>query len=124
MRFEGGILDGKRLDLSPEMSCLIGTRGSGKSAILECLRYGLDLPMPGTADETDLTYKQELVRFALKSGGKVVVETEDAAGRRFEVRRILNESRDVYHDGKLQPGITIPLKKPPLLWAERAGGTW
>ncbi len=112
IRFEGGILDGKHLDLSPEMSCLIGIRGSGKSAILECLRYALDLPMPGTADETDLTYKQELVRFALKSGGKVVVETEDSAGRRFEVRRILNESRDVYHDGELQPGITIPLKNP------------
>ena len=112
IRFEGGILNGKRLDLSPEMSCLIGIRGSGKSAILECLRYGLDLPMPGTADETDLAYKRELVRYALKSGGKVVVETEDSAGRRFEVRRILNESRDVYHNGELQPGIAVPLKNP------------
>ena len=37
VRFEGGILDGKRMEFSPEMSCLIGIRGSGKSAILECL---------------------------------------------------------------------------------------
>lgn len=34
IRFEGGILDGKRLNLSPEMNCLTGIRGSGKSAAL------------------------------------------------------------------------------------------
>lgn len=112
IRFEGGILDGHRLDFSPEMSCLIGIRGSGKSAILECLRYGLELPMPGSSDETDLKYKQELVRFALKSGGKVVIETEDAEGRLFEISRILNESRDISHNGDLLPGVNIPLKNP------------
>ncbi|MDY0165667.1 MAG: AAA family ATPase [Thermoguttaceae bacterium] len=112
IRFEGGLLDGKELALSPEMNCLIGIRGSGKSAVLECLRYGLDLPMPGSSDKVDVEYKQELVRHYLKSGGKVVIETEDSAGRRFEVRRILNESRDVYHSGELQPGINVPLKNP------------
>jgi chromosome segregation protein len=112
IRFEGGLLDGKELAFSTEMSCLIGIRGSGKSAVLECLRYGLDLPLPGSSDKVDLEYKQELVRHYLKSGGKVVIETEDSAGRRFEVRRILNESRDVYHEGALQPGINIPLKDP------------
>jgi chromosome segregation protein len=110
--FEGGILDGKRLNFSPEMSCLIGIRGSGKSAILECLRYALELPMPGSSDETDLKYKQELVRFALKSGGKVVVEAMDAQGRLFEVRRILNERKDIYHNGELLPGVSPPLKNP------------
>lgn len=110
--FEGGILDGKRLDFSPEMNCLIGIRGSGKSAILECLRYGLELPMPGSSEETDLKYKQELVRFSLKSGGKVVVEAEDAQGRLFEVRRILNERMDIYHNGDLLPGVSLPLKNP------------
>jgi len=112
IRFEGGLLDGKELAFSTEMSCLIGIRGSGKSAVLECLRYGLDMPMPGSSDKVDLEYKQELVRHYLKSGGKVVIETEDSAGRRFEVRRILNENRDVYHEGVLQPGINIPLKNP------------
>ena len=112
IRFEGGIFNGKRLAFSPEMSCLIGIRGSGKSAILECLRYGLDLPLPGSPDETDLKYKQELVRFALKSGGKVVIEAKDAEGRLFEISRILNENRDISHNGDLLPGVGIPLKNP------------
>jgi len=112
IRFEGGILDGRRLDVSPEMTCLIGIRGSGKSAILECLRYGLELPMPGSPDETDLRYKEELVRFALRSGGKVVMEVEDAEGRVFEISRILNERMDISHNGELLPGVSIPLRNP------------
>ena len=93
------------------MNCLIGIRGSGKSAILECLRFALECLAEST-EEMDLKYKQDLVRFSLGSGGKVVVEVEDAQGRRYEVRRILNERRDVYFDGELRPGVRIPLKNP------------
>jgi len=110
--FEGGILDGKRIDLSDEMNCLIGIRGSGKSAVLECLRFALELPLPESTEELDLKYKQDLVRFALGSGGKVVAEVEDAQGRRYEIRRILNERADIYFDGELRPGVRIPLKNP------------
>lgn len=112
IRFEGGILDGKQIDLSDEMNCFIGIRGSGKSAILECLRFALELPLPESTEELDLKYKQDLVRFALGSGGKVVIEVEDAQGRRYEIRRILNERADVYFDGELRPGVRSPLKKP------------
>jgi len=110
VRFEGGILDGKRVDFSNEMNCLIGIRGSGKSAVLESLRYALELPLDESTE--DFKYKQDLVRFALGSGGKVVVETEDAQGRGYEIRRILNERADVYFDGELRPGVRIPLKNP------------
>jgi len=112
IRFEGGILDGKSFEFSPEMNCLIGIRGSGKSSILECLRYGLELPMPESSDETDLKYKQELVRFSLKSGGKVVIETENAQGQLFEVHRILGDRRDIYNKGELLPGLSPSLKNP------------
>ena len=110
VRFEGGILDGKRVDFSNEMNCLIGIRGSGKSAVLECLRYTLELPFDETTE--DSKYKQELVRFALGSGGKVVIEAEDAQGRCYEIRRILNERSDVYFEGSLRPGVRIPVNNP------------
>jgi chromosome segregation protein len=74
--------------------------------------YTLELPLPESAEELDLNYKQELVRFTLGSGGKVIVETEDAQGRRYEIRRILNERSDVYFDGEVRPGVRIPLKNP------------
>jgi DNA repair exonuclease SbcCD ATPase subunit len=68
--------------------------------------------MPGSPDETDLRYKQELVRFALGSGGKVVIEAEDAEGRLYEISRILNERPDISHNGALLPGVSPPLKNP------------
>jgi DNA repair exonuclease SbcCD ATPase subunit len=76
------------------------------------LRYALDLPMPQFSDELDLKYKQDLVRHFLKSGGKVVVEVEDAQGRVFQVRRILNERYDVYYEDEPQPGVSVPVKNP------------
>jgi energy-coupling factor transporter ATP-binding protein EcfA2 len=112
VRFEGGILNGKHIEFSDEMNCMIGIRGSGKSAVLESLRYALELPPPESTDDLDLKYKQDLVRFALGSGGKVVVEIEDAQGQRYEVRRILNERPDLYFEGELRPGVRIPLKNP------------
>ncbi|MFA6007948.1 MAG: AAA family ATPase [Candidatus Shapirobacteria bacterium] len=112
LRFEGGIMDGKQVDLSDEMNCLIGIRGSGKSAILESLRYALGLQLPDNTDDLDYKYKQDLVRFALGSGGKVIVEIEDALGQHYEIRRILNERADLYFDGELRPGVRIPLKNP------------
>ena len=68
--------------------------------------------MPESSDEVDLHYKESLIRFALQSGGKVVIEAEDAQGRIFEIRRILNERKDIYYDGELQPGVSIPVKNP------------
>jgi chromosome segregation protein len=105
IRFEGGMLDGQRINFSDQMNCLIGIRGSGKSAVLETLRYALEIPCDESV--TDWKYKQELVRFVLGSGGKVLLEAEDSQGRRFEIRRILNERADVYFDGQLRPGVRI-----------------
>ena len=84
---------------------MIGIRGSGKSSILEALRYALDIPFGEKALDTD--YKDRLVDYALGSGGKIVVKAVDQRGQIYEVRRINRESPDVYIEGVLQPGISI-----------------
>ena len=40
-RFEGGFLDGLSLDFSPNLTCVIGGRGSGKSTILRAVQGAL-----------------------------------------------------------------------------------
>ncbi|RCK80159.1 MAG: PHP N-terminal domain protein [Candidatus Ozemobacter sibiricus] len=104
-RFEGGILDGQTLSFSPELNTLIGIRGSGKSSILEAVRYALDIPRGEKAQ--DVKYKDELVRHTLGSGGKVTLTAVDGYGQEFTISRIFREAPNVYLNGTLQPGVSI-----------------
>ncbi|MBI5192438.1 MAG: AAA family ATPase [Nitrospirae bacterium] len=103
--FAGGVLDGHEIDFSPELNSLIGIRGSGKSSILEALRYALDIPFGDKV--VDSNYKSRLVEHTLGSGGKIVLQAIDRRGQEYEIRRILNEQPDVYVGGILQPGVSI-----------------
>ncbi|MBQ4826911.1 AAA family ATPase [Leisingera sp. HS039] len=105
IRFDGGLLDGKRVTFSPHLNCLIGIQGSGKSSILESVRYALDIPFGEKAQDKE--YKDKLLPYVLKSGGKVIVEATDRHGGRFEVSRIWGQSPNVYVDGTLRPGVSI-----------------
>ncbi len=114
--FEGGTLDGETVRFSPELNTLIGIRGSGKSSILEVLRYVLEIPFGEKS--IDQKYKQELVRYTMGSGGKVVIKARDRNRQPYEIRRILGDiSSAVYIADILQPGVSIRetvLHKPIL----------
>lgn len=103
--FEGGVMGGKTVYLSPELNTFIGIRGSGKSSILEAIRYVLDIPFGEKA--LDQEYKRALVDHSLGSGGKVLLKAVDQRGQEYEISRILKEQPDVYVRGTLQPGISI-----------------
>lgn len=103
--FEGDKLDGRVIDFSPELNTFIGIRGSGKSTILEAMRYALEIPFGKNA--ADREYKEGSVKNALGSGGKITLLALDRHGQEYEVRRIVGEQPDVYVAGKLQPGINI-----------------
>jgi chromosome segregation protein len=103
--FDGGVLNGKTIHLSTELNTLIGIRGSGKSSILEVIRYALNVPFGDKA--LDIEYKTRLVDHVLGSGGMVTVRVVDQRGQQYEIRRINGETADVYIDGILCPGISI-----------------
>lgn len=105
VHFDGGILNGQVLYFSPELNTLIGIRGSGKSSILEAVRYALDIPQGEKAQDTK--YKDELIRHTLGSGGKVTLTACDVYGQEFTITRIFREAPNVYLNGKLQPGVSI-----------------
>ncbi|MBK1700281.1 TrlF family AAA-like ATPase [Thiococcus pfennigii] len=119
IHFDGGILDGQTLHFSPELNTLIGIRGSGKSSILEAVRYALDIPRGEKAQDTK--YKDELIRHTLGSGGKVTLTACDLYGQEFTISRIYREAPNVYLGGKLQPGLSIreTLVRRPIYFGQK-----
>ncbi|MDR1918020.1 MAG: hypothetical protein LBQ65_00045, partial [Tannerellaceae bacterium] len=103
--FQGGLLNEQQIFFSPELNNLIGIRGSGKSSILEILRYALNIPFG--SQTVDKEYKDDLIKHVLKSGGKVVLEIVNRQGETYKVERIYGQKEDIYKEGILQHGITL-----------------
>ena len=92
------------------LNTVIGGRGAGKSALLECLRYALQLQ-----PYTDHQQRQELVRHALGSGGKVTVVIErpmsSGSTRAYRVERVFGDEARVY---ELDTDRSIPAQPAEL----------
>lgn len=117
--FEGGALNGREVCFASGLNTLIGIRGSGKSSIIECLRYALDVPFGEKS--ADREYKQGLVSHTLGSGGKIVVRAVDQHGQNYEIRRILGDPPDVFFGGTRTPGVSIreTVLRRPLYFGQK-----
>lgn len=82
----GGFLDGARLDFSDGLNCIIGGRGTGKTTVLEFIRYILGM-MPDPADSRPRARAIEgHVRGNLGSG-TIYLEVETKHGTRYRAER-------------------------------------
>jgi predicted ATPase len=113
IRFKGGKLDGATLHLNHSMNNLIGIRGSGKSSILEAIRYSLDIDLTKNKN-LDFEYKTNLVNALLGSGGKIISVLVDDQGKEYIAEKILGDRTNIYKDGELQLGLkpNAIVKKP------------
>jgi len=113
IRFKGGKLDGSTLHLNHSMNNLIGIRGSGKSSILEAIRYSLDIELTEEQNE-DFGYKNNLVNALLGSGGKITSILVDDQGKEYVAEKILGDRTNIYKDGEIQLGLkpNAIIKKP------------
>ncbi len=111
--FKGGKLDGSTLHLNHSMNNLIGIRGSGKSSILEAIRYSLDIDLTSNQN-VDFEYKTNLVNALLGSGGKITSVLVDNQGKEYVAEKILGDRTNIYKNGELQFGLkpTAIVKKP------------
>ncbi len=84
LRFEGGLYNGRRIAFSPRANALIGPPSSGKSLIIDAIRFAFDI-------NCDIPDVQESIERRLKrclpDGTTVVVEVESQEGR-CDIRRI------------------------------------
>ena len=70
VRWDGGFLDGLSISLSEDLNVLIGGPGSGKSTVIESLRYALEVDPTGSRAEED---HEELIRNVVGTGATISV---------------------------------------------------
>ncbi|PIQ44567.1 MAG: histidinol-phosphatase [Deltaproteobacteria bacterium CG12_big_fil_rev_8_21_14_0_65_43_10] len=92
--FEGGLLDGKEIHFSSELNNFIGIRGSGKSSIIEIVRYTLGITLGRQA--SDREYKNDLIEYVLKSGGKVITTVVNEHKMEHRIEKIYGQKEDIY----------------------------
>ncbi|MCY4300117.1 MAG: ATPase [Aestuariivita sp.] len=104
---EGGYFDGLSAKISGHLNAVIGGRGTGKSTLLECLRYAIDVPHKG---EDAIRQGEQIVRENLGRAGRVVLLLRSAANhmkpytviRRYgEPPRVIDEQGN---ESRLHPG--------------------
>ena len=115
----GGFLSGQEVHLSPDLNCLLGGTGAGKSLVLEAIRFALHQQVdasafPGIRQEVD-----SRMGLALTSGGTVVVHVR-AGERLYRVERsfapggsgpskVFQRSADDWAEVELDPAALCPL---------------
>lgn len=105
---EGGYFDGLTAKVSGHLNAVIGGRGTGKSTLLECLRYTLDI---AHKSEDAIRQGDQIVKENLgKAGGRVVLKLRSVANhmkpytviRRYgEPPRVIDEQGN---ESRLHPG--------------------
>ncbi len=88
MAWEGGFLDGTRLHFNGNLNVLVGGRGTGKSTVIESLRYALAIDPLG--EEANKAH-QGVLKHVLKSGTKVsmLVRSHHPARHDYTIERTI-----------------------------------
>lgn len=104
LKVVGGFLDGIDVNIADGLNCLIGPRGTGKSTILELMRYALDT-LPGKPGDSLRRRAESLVEFNLQGGRvELLVETKD--GLAYTITRAWDEDTIVLDES----GNSVPMK--------------
>lgn len=118
--FRGGKLNGKTIHLNHAMNNLIGIRGSGKSSVLEAVRYALDIEL-NEKEHIDYKYKTNLINALVGSGGVVSCVLVDENKKEYTTEKVFGDPRSkIYKNGEYQMGLKPDaIVKRPLYFGQK-----
>ena len=101
----GGFLKGARFELADGLNCIIGGRGTGKTTVLEMIRYVLGLspdePGPGRARSTKTLVQKNL------AGGHIRIGVRTKLGMGYVADRAWNDKPQVYNQQGQEMAISL-----------------
>ena len=103
------------LNFNQDLNTLIGGRGVGKSAILEAIRYCLNLPV-----YTDKEFRENFVKNVVGSGGTIEIEIERFFGEtsiKDKIKRVIGQLPTV--EGKNLSPEELFADKIPLILGQK-----
>lgn len=133
LSISGGYLDGVYIEFSEHLNAIIGGRGTGKSTVLECIRYVLQIrPIGKNAQrQHDEIIKENLGKS--KARVELTIRSAKMNGRRFTLSRRYGESTIVkdeedrissFSPQDLLPEIEIYGQNEIYEIAQDAAGQW
>jgi len=111
LAWEGGFLDGAAIHLNGNLNVLVGGRGTGKSTVVESIRYVLGLDPIG--DEARKAH-EGIVRHVLRSGTKISMQVRSyrPAKRDYRIERTV-PNPPVVRDENSQVSSLLPVDVLP-----------
>jgi len=116
LKVTGGYLDGIYIEFSEHLNAVIGGRGTGKSTLLECIRYAFELKPIG---KNAIKQHNEIIEENLgesKARVKLIIRSSKMNGKRFIIARRYSEDAIVtdehgtispFSPSDLMPGIEL-----------------
>jgi hypothetical protein len=97
VRVEGGFLSGLDLELNPNLNCVIGGRGTGKSTLLELIRYAFDVE-PKT--KVNARQAEGILENTFQPGSRITVRLRLGDGSTYRVERTASRDPQVFRMGE------------------------
>ena len=97
-RVFGGYLDGLVIEFSDNLTTLIGGRGTGKSTIINLIRYAMNIKIEGKEEKKEF---DNMITANLGSQGRIEIEVVSNSyyGKKFKIIRRYNQ-KPVIEDEK------------------------
>ncbi|HSR25679.1 MAG TPA: AAA family ATPase, partial [Candidatus Eisenbacteria bacterium] len=113
LRIEGGFHDGLVLDLAPGLNAIIGGKGTGKSTLIEILRYVLDAGEPA--------YKEAASnrKHNFRANAEASVFAADERGDEYEVRRSGDGGRPLLLRDGQETGLAVRRRVSVRVFGQR-----
>ena len=99
---ENGFFQGENAKFNDGLNSILGGKGTGKSLLVELLRFALNKPseIPSVREEQENKLKYRLGDF-----GKVTVDYIDETGKEFTITRTLDQNTNGYQEIDFDPSI-------------------